>query len=103
MPIYEFHCGNCGSREDRLLSISHRDDSVDPCLACNLPMQRVPSSPALAIWDSSRSFPISGVSDGISFPTKQAYESHMTSEGIGEISTDAPAYNKPCVYRKVYG
>jgi len=62
------------------------------------------SAPALSIWDSSRSFPISPDSDGYTFSSKRAYEDHLIEKGFSEVSTDAPKINKPgVIFRKNYG
>lgn len=104
MPMYEFICYECDSRETRLLSISMRD-SPQSCAVCKTKTQmaRVLSVPSLSVWDSSRSFPISPNSEGLTFPSKAAYQKHMSDTGIAEVSTDAPKRHKPAVWRKVYG
>jgi putative FmdB family regulatory protein len=102
MPNYEFACDTCALAVERLLPISKRN-SPQPCPSCTLPMTLVPSAPAVSIWDSSRSFPLSPDSDGYTFASRQEYENHLKENHIGEVSTDAPGHSKPCVWKKNYG
>jgi len=103
MPMYEYRCDACGNIEDRFVPIRKRDYRY-PCSGCLADLHRVPAAPALGIWDSSRSFPISPTSDGMTFPSKQAYQDHLTAEGISEIATDAPSHKTSCVkWSKNYG
>ena len=67
-------------------------------------MEMVYSIPAMHVWEAGRTFPnLDGAGDGsMAFPTKAAYQKHLTKHGIGEASTTTPNYNKPSVWKKTY-
>ncbi len=51
MPIYEFECGSCGHRYDRLQKLSDTDPSV--CPACDAPhLRRMVSAPSFRLAGS---------------------------------------------------
>ena len=102
MPNYVFECPKCWNREDRLLPINKRN-SPQTCLPCHTQMEPIPSAPAVSIWDSSRVFPLSPDSEGYTFANKKEYQQHLDDNEFGEVSTDAPNYHKPCVWKKNYG
>ena len=93
MPLYEYHCFECGSGKEDLRPIAHRNDPT-PCEQCKAPMELIISAPSMHIWDSGRSFPnLSHAGDGsMSFASKTEYEMHLRENNIGEVSTDAPVY-----------
>jgi putative FmdB family regulatory protein len=45
MPIYEYRCGSCGERFERLQKLA--DPPVDACPACGSPVGRLISPPAI--------------------------------------------------------
>ena len=48
MPIYEFECGSCGHRFDRLQKLSDTDPTV--CPACDAPhLRRIVSAPSFRL------------------------------------------------------
>ena len=48
MPIYEFECGSCGHRFDRLQKLSDTDPTV--CPACDAPhLRRMVSAPSFRL------------------------------------------------------
>jgi putative FmdB family regulatory protein len=105
MPIYEYYCYGCRLGRERISSIDRRNDTLR-CDSCNNPMELCISVPAVQVWDTSRSFPnLTGYGDGsMTFDSKNAYQSHLDRNGVGELSTSAPKINKPCVkWKKVYG
>jgi hypothetical protein len=53
-------------------------------------MERVLMAPAMHVWNSERQFPnVSPHGDGtMTFPTKDAYESHLKATGLREIAHD---------------
>jgi putative FmdB family regulatory protein len=51
MPIYEFECGSCGHRFDRLQKLSDTDPSV--CPSCDAPhLRRMVSAPSFRLAGS---------------------------------------------------
>ncbi|MET4570600.1 FmdB family zinc ribbon protein [Rhodanobacter soli] len=51
MPIYEFECGSCGHRFDRLQKLSDSDPTV--CPACDAPhLRRMVSAPSFRLAGS---------------------------------------------------
>jgi len=51
MPIYEFECGSCGHRFDRLQKLSDTDPTV--CPACDAPhLRRMVSAPSFRLAGS---------------------------------------------------
>jgi putative FmdB family regulatory protein len=51
MPIYEFECGSCGHRFDRLQKLSDADPTV--CPACDAPhLRRMVSAPSFRLAGS---------------------------------------------------
>jgi len=48
MPIYEFECGSCGHRFDRLQKLSDTDPTI--CPACDAPhLRRMVSAPSFRL------------------------------------------------------
>jgi len=51
MPIYEYHCPNCGADAEFIKPISEVGISI-PCKSCGYPMSRKFSSPQICMKES---------------------------------------------------
>lgn len=45
MPLYEYQCGSCGKRVEKIQKFS--DPPLEICEACGGPLRKLPSSPAI--------------------------------------------------------
>ena len=91
MPMYEYKCGVCDERWILLRRIVDRD--ISPVCHCGKEMSRMISAPVMHVWDAGRSFPHmcdKGELGEMTFPSRDAYESHLKARGIAESSTSAP-------------
>lgn len=91
MPMYEYKCGECKNRWTLLRRIVDRD--IKPVCACGEGMERMISVPTMHVWNAGRPFPHmcnEGDLGEMTFPSKDAYESHLKARGIVEVSTSAP-------------
>lgn len=90
MPMYEYKC-TCGNRWTLLRRMADRN--IPPCCHCGKKMSRMISAPTMHIWDAGRQFPhmcSQGELGEMTFPSKEAYETHLKDRGIAEVSTSAP-------------
>ena len=91
MPMYEYKCRECEWRIILLRRMADRD--IKPCCQCGESMERLISAPVMHVWNAQREFPHmcnEGELGEMTFPSKDAYETHLKDRGIAEVSTSAP-------------
>lgn len=87
MPIYEYECRKCGSRDEAYRPVVNRNMTMLCPVGCG-EMQRVYSVPVVSIWDENRPFPNAVKSGPGTFKSRGAYEQHLKDNHIAEVKTD---------------
>jgi len=68
MPMYDYHCGNCGEDFEELVMFSGTPDDEIKCPSCNeFQSEKKLSAPGIAIGSGSNSFSSGGCQGGGGF------------------------------------
>ena len=82
MPLYEYECGSCGQRVEKIQKFS--DPPLATCPACGGPVKKLPSSPAIQ-FKGSGWYVTDYASKSASNDTKAG---NTKSDSSGEKKTD---------------